>query len=528
MPRTDDGKTTLAAILRSLQTGDAAPIAERHRLGSLHPPHVVIGTGGAAPSIFQMGAWSTTQLDLAIFDDHFVAANVCSGLAIEAGHRQNLHELILGAQGVALSTALQMHIASIEEHNRALRDKERAIPAAARGALSVDAFCALEPIVGIDTAIQDAERSLAAAKSAEAVRQRPEFAPIAPPSFDLTAIEALLQRGLPELDADASARVQTHLTGLGRGAEAWVGEGMPRIKGGLCPFCAQGLGASPVIGHYRAYFSEGYASLKKSITDQIAAIGATHAGDAPAAFERAVRMAVQATDFWQAFMSVPAFEIDTAAVVRVWNAAREAVLGQVRAKQAAPLDPMTLSPKTCAAVASYDEARSQVVDTSAALHAINLQIALVKERAASANVSALTADLGKLTATRSRYEPVIAGYCQAYLDEKAAKTATEALRDQARTAIDGHRQFMFAAYEAAINRYLAQFNAGFRLASVSSVNTRGGSACSYAVVINNVLRSIDGARRSPPAWQEADDHERGQGLAGIAGLPQGDRAWLSA
>ncbi len=67
--------------------------------------------------------------EIAIFDDAFVAANVCSGVEIAAGHRQNLHELILGAQGVALNAALQAHVVRIEEHNRALALKEvNAIP----------------------------------------------------------------------------------------------------------------------------------------------------------------------------------------------------------------------------------------------------------------------------------------------------------------------------------------------------------------------------------------------------------------
>src|SRR5215203_6213498 len=36
------GKTTLAAVLRSLATGDPVPISERRRLAAQHPPHVVV------------------------------------------------------------------------------------------------------------------------------------------------------------------------------------------------------------------------------------------------------------------------------------------------------------------------------------------------------------------------------------------------------------------------------------------------------------------------------------------------------
>ena len=40
------GKTTLAAVLRSLGTGDPIPINERHRLAAAHPPKVVLECQG--------------------------------------------------------------------------------------------------------------------------------------------------------------------------------------------------------------------------------------------------------------------------------------------------------------------------------------------------------------------------------------------------------------------------------------------------------------------------------------------------
>ena len=108
------GKTTLATILRSLSTGDAALISERQRLGSQHPPHVILSRVNAAPHTFQNGGWTASLPSVAVFDDAFVAQNVCSGIEIDTAHRQNLHELILGSQGVQLNTTLLQRIASVE------------------------------------------------------------------------------------------------------------------------------------------------------------------------------------------------------------------------------------------------------------------------------------------------------------------------------------------------------------------------------------------------------------------------------
>jgi wobble nucleotide-excising tRNase len=492
------GKTTLAAILRSLHTGESKLIDERKRLGSANPPHVVLSFSGT-PLVFQNGGWVTTLPRIAIFDDAFVAANVCSGIAIETAHKQNLHELILGAQGVALNAALQSHVTRIEEHNRELRTKGDAIPAAARGNLTVDAFCALPPDPDIDTKIQEGERNLAAARSADAIRQRADFLPLALPGFNVAAINTLLASTLPDLEAAAAARVREHLRSLGRGGEAWVGDGMGRIAGAsqdkgydVCPFCAQDLSGSDLILHYQAYFSEAYEALKTAITEVGKGITTTHGGDVPAVFERAVRVAVENREFWRSFTDVPALDVDTAAVARTWTAARDAVLTILWAKATAPLEAMALPTETIAAIDAYDLHRTALASLSAALQARNAPIAIVKEQAASANVATLSADLAKLTAIKARHEAAVAALCDAYLREKSAKAKTEGLRDQARAALDLYRQNIFPAYEAVINEYLRRFNAGFRLGSVSSVNNRGGSSASYNVLINNISVALNG------------------------------------
>jgi wobble nucleotide-excising tRNase len=123
------GKTTLAAILRSLATGDPMPIAERRRLAAQHLPHVALECGGATPTaVFENNAWNRTIPGLVVFDDVFIDQDVHSGLSVQTRHRQNLHDWILGVQAVALSRQLQQLVEQIENHNRELRARANAIP----------------------------------------------------------------------------------------------------------------------------------------------------------------------------------------------------------------------------------------------------------------------------------------------------------------------------------------------------------------------------------------------------------------
>ena len=485
------GKTTFAAILRSLTTGEHKFVTERHRIGAQHLPHIVLDHT-AGQSVFQNGAWTQIFPEIEIFDDAFVSANVCSGIEIQPAHRQNLHELILGSQGVALNDALQRQVRRIEGHNSALHRLADTIPTAARGPYSVDAYCNLNSDPDIDVKIREAGRRLAAARSADTIRQRPVFQEIRLPEFDVEGISEFVGRTLADLDDAAAERVRIHIAKLGGGGEAWVAEGTTRIapvSEGLpdevCPFCTQDLEGRDLIAHYRAYFSQEYKDLKTAIRQVAGAVTNTHAGDIPAAFERDVRTAVQAREFWRDFAEMPVIEIDTAAIARNWRAARESVLAQLRAKAAAPLESMTLTHETRHAILLYRTSITEVKALSRRLLGSNDRLAIVKEQAAGDDFSALGDDLEQLKAQKARFDTAVARHCEAYVTEKAAKEATELERTRARAALDHYRAGIFPAYEEAINEYLRRLGASFRLGEVQSVNTRGGSSASYCVVINH-------------------------------------------
>jgi wobble nucleotide-excising tRNase len=491
------GKTTLTAILRSLATGNPIPIIERHRLSSEHQPHVILTCNGGQPeAMFQNGTWNKTLSQLALFDDVFVDENIHSGLAVDTRHRQNLHELVLGARGVELSQHLQGLVVKIEQHNRVLREKSIAIPERERQGFSIDDFCNLQELQNIDAEIEATERALAAAREQDAVRNTPLFEAYSLPSFDIQAIEDILSRDLPDLDAVAEAQVRAHVEALGADGEQWISDGMQHLKPPIdekpCPFCAQDLSGSNLIEHYRAYFSENYSALKRSITEMLTNVSREHDGDVLAAFERAIRVIVERRNFWMRFSEIPDISIDTAAIVRDWNAARESVVAVLRAKQSAPLETIELSNEARDVIAVYERHRQQIREYSDAMINSNESIEIVKEQAAEINLVTISSDLARLQATKARHTPRIAHLCDEYMKEKEAKKRTETERTTIRAELNDYRTRVFPTSQTAINVYLRRFNAGFRLENVSSMSTRGGDACTYNVIINETPVAIAG------------------------------------
>ena len=497
------GKTTLSAILRSLATGDPIPISERRRLAAQHPPQAIVACTGSPPAIFENGAWNRTLQDVMVFDDVFVDQNVYSGLVVDSNHRKNLHELILGSQGIALNQQLQAHITRIEQHNSDLERLRKVIPASELGTLSVNQFCALPTNPNIDQEIQAAEQNLAASHKQDPIRNTPDLQLLRLPEIDLAAIETVLSSGLPDLDTTAAERVQAHLQSIGDDSERWVAAGMTRqnaiTEAGEtnCVFCAQDLSKSPVIVHYRAFFGEAYKVHQQSIRNANSSFNQAHSEGAALLFERSVSMLVKCRHFWADFGKIPEINIDSAAVIADWSSVRTQVTQLFEQKKGAPLDVVTVPDKVRSSVEAYNARRNEIATLNQQLLTANQIIATTKQQAATANTAMLMERLARLKATKARHAPATDALCQDYLTEKRAKAATEQQRDQARQALDQYRDQVFPIYEEAISRYLQRFNAGYHLDSVLPVNTRGGSACSYSVVVNNTAVAVGGGNLQP-------------------------------
>jgi wobble nucleotide-excising tRNase len=486
------GKTTLAAILRSLGTGEALPINERKRLGAAHPPEVRIACeGGPQPAAFVNGVWDRTCPAVMVFDDVFVDRNVYSGLDVAPEHRQNLHDVILGAEGVTLARRVDDLATQIRNHNSEIRTTENAIAVSDRHGLSIEDFCALPQQANIDDAILAAEQRLAALQQAGSVQSTAEFSTLGLPALDSVALSTLLGRTVANLDAAAVAAVQEHFTVLGNGAEAWVSTGVGHTPGGVnaapdapCPFCRQSLAGSTIFAHYRAYFGDAYRQLQADLASAQTTLETAMRGDALAGFERQVKTAEDRQRFWAAFCAVPSIGIDTTAIARAWQNVRDRLLAALRTKRADPLVAVTLDADARAAVTAYTTLVGQVAEKSRELIAANENIQRVKEATRAGDTQAAENEVKRLKATKARHTPENTRLCDAYTAAVRAKAKAEQDKSAAQQRLNAHRDTVFPAYQTSINSYLARFNAGFSIEQVQPQNTGGRPSCTYQLVVN--------------------------------------------
>ena len=485
------GKTTVAAVFRSLAKNDPLPIIERHRIGSQHPPKVVLRSqDDASDLMFRERAWNRVPANIKVFDDYFIDENVYSGLNVETYHRQNLHELILGDEGVALNRRVQALVLKIRQHNVALVEKEKAFPEHERYGLPLSEFCALPVVSNVDEKIEVVERTLKAAQNQDTVRSAPIFEDLRLPAFNLEAIQETLAKDLPSLDKAAEARVLTHMRTLGEGGESWVADGMAnrmQDQDNVCPFCGQDITGLDLIDHYRAYFSAEYAQLKELVAEMVKDINRGHAEGTQTLFVATVGKAQQCAQFWGDYCDVPEIEVKSDTILQDWNAARNAVKKLLEVKQAAPLDPIEMSDDVLNALRKYNAHKDRIALINQELKACNGRIGEVKEQVETATTSQIALELNKLKASKARYREDIVPLCDDYKKEQIAKACTEVKRAEARAALDEYQAEVFPLLQNGVNNYLQLFNAGFSVDSLVSrkIGSGSGSTCTYNVVINN-------------------------------------------
>ena len=498
------GKTTLCAIMRSLTTGDPAPILERHRLSAKTPSKVVLEVDGSKVA-FDGGAWTSSGPEVLIFDDHFVETNIYSGLNVTPGNSQNLHALVIGEEGVKFNRKVQDLTESIAALQTALREKARAIPANILGALSTDDFCNLPLPNDLGEQLSGAKRSVSLLREAEGIKKTEAFEALGLPDLGIESIEETLKAALPELASTALGAVTGHFKSLDNSqAEAWVSEGMEfSAERSSCPFCGQDLSGSMLLAHYQVYFSKAYATLKSQIVDAKSSVLSKLGGDRLARFQQKVQLSKDRYDFWSRFLSLPAFDIASDKLANCWAAARDGLVEALDKKAEGLLEPQGFNTSVREAVKKYNALAGEVLATNTALLVQNKVIAQAKEQASHGNLASAEARLARLETIERRHEKDIDAKCSEYLKTKQEKELEESLKGIARSALDSHRKKVFGTYQTAINEFLGKFNADFQIHALKPSDPKGLPSSSYELVVNRGRVGLATAKSPKPSFRTA-------------------------
>jgi wobble nucleotide-excising tRNase len=495
------GKTTLCAILRSLQTRSSAFIQGRRTLGSLSNPQVKIAlTSGQA--LFHKGAWTPPFLDinLKIFDAHYIAENIYSGDAIGSDQRRNLCRVILGQQGVALANRYDEIDKEIAELNAVIR-AARGIIASHAGPLQAEKFVELESEPNIDTKIEAKTIEVQGLKETDHLKQRVGLSKMDMPPLPLH-LETMLNRTLEDVSRDAESQVRAHITrhAMMAHGEEWIAAALPNITGDTCPFCGQSLRGLELLRAYREFFNERYRELQNQLTryrasaarlfsdEKIELLGARVSGNATSA------------DLWGRYVAIGKPDpLDLNLLTSSMTKFRSELLAVLDKKLASPLDPTDLPD-------SYGVARKQYEALSQAVDAYNRQVATANAAIETFKVKAdanrkqiVERELAVLRVKKARFLPEISEACKKFISASSAKTRAEEEKRKVRNQLNSYSESVLIQYKKSINDYLKRFASGFYIDRVKVEYSGRVPNSTFCIVINDT--AVDAGSEDTPLDQ---------------------------
>lgn len=478
------GKTTLCAVLRSLQTGDPAHVLGRKTLGATDAPAIELLLDGGGQARFDGTAWNATKPEIAIFDGVFVAENVHSGEVVDIEHKRNLYRVIVGDAGVKLAAQEAELAAESRARTGEISTARKAVQPHVPAGMKLDAFIALPETADIAVQIEAQARSVDALRQAGALRARPALSEFVIPALPDDFI-GLLARTIDDIAQDAEQRLSAHLAAHGMMASGgnWIADGLGHAED-TCPFCGQDIRGLPLIAEFRAVFSERYEALAEEIATMKAGL-VRDMGDA--ALTRLGTIAAQnngGVEFWQKYCAIDtsALALSAEAVETIRELAAAAI-GLLDCKAVVPLEPITPDAGFTAACAAYDGAAAAIEATNTAIRAANVVIA--DKKADAGDLKAAEAELARLTAIQTRYRADVSELCSTYTRLSGEKDAIEARKEAVRKQLDAHTETVVKPYERRINDYLAAFNAGFTITETKHSYPGGVATSSYQLVIND-------------------------------------------
>lgn len=272
------GKSTLTAIFRSLQSGNNDILIGRKTFGATKDQKIefdiVDETNTNKKFVYSNDRWNNTYENILIFDSKFVAENVFEGETISFDQQKNLNTIIIGKKGQDLNAEI---VALQAEGDRFTELKRELNKEFSRHITTTDskAFCLLPVDSAIDQKITDKQKEIDFEKDKEAIKTAVEnyikrFSGI---KFDL---RDTLAKTLDAKQDEIEEHIKQHFVKQ-ENAENFLSDGVdflktkPGAETRSCVFCGQELGvdAEKLIATYSAYFKGGYATLQKEMQEAI-------------------------------------------------------------------------------------------------------------------------------------------------------------------------------------------------------------------------------------------------------------------
>ncbi|MCR8633202.1 AAA family ATPase [Paenibacillus radicis (ex Xue et al. 2023)] len=517
------GKTTLTSVFRSLAESKPDIVIKRKSTNHMETQVAQIiqrdDSGNNTSHTLRRSGWSNPLPDVEIFDIHFVNENIYSGFDFNDEHKKQLHEFVIGAQGVNIQqqiernktekTALRQRIASLETQIIQLVGNELTPE-------MLNAFLSLREneAEDIDVKIAAAIVALNNARASSVIQTLQTLSPINPvdPGLDFEAIISDLQCSMDTIQDEALKSIFNEhcsdlITNTIEDPETWIKKGFNYLKSKTekieerermdlaCPMCRQAVvNNSDILRAYTAHFNEEFNSLILRLQDHSRSIPKFNLEATIQSINNTIETNIQRFNLWSSHLSSDVPQINSSIIFNESNLRNEleALISIV--------DNKCQNPSVAASI-------EEVVTIKTSLQNINDNISNYNQVKSDFNNSVSNFRMGiqseqlaqnelnRLKRLEKRFEPSIAAICLTLKTEKQNLRALERNYTQLVLQQNEETTVFFSTYKDRINHYLSEvFRTSFKIESVENVAPQGRatqSKISYKLTMNGYDISFD-------------------------------------
>jgi wobble nucleotide-excising tRNase len=511
------GKTTLTSVLRSLTSDNPSIIKSRISTAHTQVQAAQITQLGTPNIYHTFGAsgWTIPFPNIEIFDIHFVNENIYSGFDFNEEHKKQLHQFVIGAQGIAIQNQIEQNKLDKATSRQNQTTLESQLIQQVANNMTSDLITSFLSIPstdanGIDTAITAAELKLRNA-SANAIIQTLQLTiPIAPFSSNInfttlltdlqTTIQSIQNQTLEQLFASHCQDLNDNNI---QSSENWLQTGFNYITSKEsknetdlnCPFCQQSINNSmDIINAYTSKFNEEFNAFLARLRTHLASLQNFNLDATIQAITTGCTSNNSKIALWSNHLpnTVQAPINSLISNASALQAELQTLISLVEQKIQNPTTAINTSPLVTFQT-SIEDLTTNITSYNQSVTLYNTAITTFKSGIQTVQDAQLEVD--RLKRIKKRFEPAIAQICTQIIAEKqrlrVLTTAYPLLIQQQNTAATA----FFSSYQTRINHYLGTiFKTPFRIDSVQHIAPQGRatqSKINYTLTIDGNPISFD-------------------------------------
>jgi wobble nucleotide-excising tRNase len=490
------GKTTLTSIFRSLTTNNPDIVRSRISTNHLIPQAAQISQVGT-PNIFHTfgtTGWSVPFADIEIFDIHFVNDNIYSGFDFNDEHKKQLHQFVIGAQGIAIQNQIEQNKADkvTSKQNQAIIEQQ--LIQQVGNNLTTDLITSFLAIpathaTGIDQLITTAEAALASANSNTIIQTLQQLTPLTriTSGIDFTALTTDLQTTSQAIQNTALETLfSNHCKDLAdnslEGSENWLQKGFAYVESKQatneptisCPFCKQTIdGNVEILSVYISKFNAEFNALIQRLQSHFTSLQNFNLEAAIQAINNINQTNTGRIASWTTHLpntvQSPTFNI--IADETILRAEFQSLIASVQQK--------IQNPTLAVAIATTNVFESSGHTINANIDSYNqsataYNTAITTFRAGIQTVANAQLEVDKLKRIKKRFEAPIVVFCTQLSTKRLTLKGLETAYTQLSQQQQATATAFFSSYQTRINHYLGNvFKTLFRIDNVVHVAPKG-------------------------------------------------------